>query len=96
MSMRDKIEETITFYLAERDFYGVCWVEDAADAIITALPDYDAQQARIAELEAALIGVLPYVSTSREDAECACMERFDRPIGNAVSITRAALKGGTK
>ena len=50
-------------------------------------------QARIKELEAALIGVLPYVSTSREDAECACMERFDRPIGNAVSIARAALKG---
>ena len=38
MTLKDKIEETITFYLAERDFYGVCWVEDAADAIIAALP----------------------------------------------------------
>ena len=53
----------------------------------------DVADARIKELEAALIGVLPYVSTSREDAECASMERFDRPIGNAVSIARAALKG---
>tara|TARA_R110000744_G_scaffold289502_3_gene400398 strand:- start:2674 stop:2949 length:276 start_codon:yes stop_codon:yes gene_type:complete len=52
----------------------------------------DVADARIAELEAALIGVLPYVSASREDAECACMERFDRPIGNTVSIARAALE----
>tara|TARA_R110000851_G_C12646225_1_gene519646 strand:- start:197 stop:367 length:171 start_codon:yes stop_codon:yes gene_type:complete len=41
MNLRDKIEETITFYLAERDFYGVCWVEDATEAIIAALPEYD-------------------------------------------------------
>jgi hypothetical protein len=39
MSMRDKIEETITFHFEERVFYGACWVEDAADAIIKALPD---------------------------------------------------------
>jgi hypothetical protein len=58
---------------------------DAADAL-------EASQARIAELEAALLGVLPYVSTSRESAERACMERQDSPIADAVSIARAALK----
>jgi hypothetical protein len=51
-----------------------------------------ADQARIAELEAALLGVLPYVSTSREAAERACMERQDSPIADAVSIARDALK----
>ena len=58
MNLRDKIEETITFYYADRDFYDACWVENAADAIITELPDYDAQQARIEELEATLRSIL--------------------------------------
>ena len=44
MNLKDNIEETITFYLAERDFYGVCWVEDATDAIIAALPEITATQ----------------------------------------------------
>tara|TARA_R110000782_G_scaffold21685_13_gene58116 strand:+ start:483 stop:782 length:300 start_codon:yes stop_codon:yes gene_type:complete len=55
MNLKDKIEDTITFYLAERDYYGVCWVEDAAAAIIAALPDYETQEARIKELKAALL-----------------------------------------
>jgi hypothetical protein len=86
MTMRDKIAqvlcETPTVHYGKQ-----------ADAIIAALPDYDAQQARIAELEAALRRVLPYVSTSREDAERACMERQDSPIADAVSLAHAALKG---
>jgi hypothetical protein len=60
MNIRDKIDETITFYLAERDHYGVSFVEELADAIVAALPDYDAQ-ARIKELELALKSVLKAV-----------------------------------
>ena len=95
MTLRDKIASTISKNITLEDGVFVGGFFDAADAIIAALPDYETQQ-RIKELEAALIGVLPYVSTSREDAECASMERFDRPIGNAVSIARAALKGERK
>jgi hypothetical protein len=52
----------------------------------------DVAEARIKELEAALEGVLTYVSTSREAAQRAAMERHDTPAADAASVARAALK----
>jgi hypothetical protein len=51
-----------------------------------------ADQARIAELEAALEGVLPHVNTSRESAELAANERQDTPAIDAANTAREALK----
>jgi hypothetical protein len=48
MTMRDKIAQVLCE--TPTGHYG-----KQADAIIAALPDYDAQQARIAEIEAAIL-----------------------------------------
>tara|TARA_R110000850_G_scaffold106193_1_gene217453 strand:+ start:82 stop:351 length:270 start_codon:yes stop_codon:yes gene_type:complete len=86
--MKDKIEETITFHFEEREYYGADWAEYAADAIIKALPDYEAQQARITELEAALIRLRSVVwPAPSEDSE-----RY-REEYEACEVADAALKG---
>jgi hypothetical protein len=58
MTMRDKIASTISKNITLEDGVFVGGFFDAADAIIKALPDYDAQQARITELEEVLKDVL--------------------------------------
>jgi hypothetical protein len=63
MTMRDKIAE-IVFGKLGAAFHGNTGnllALELADAIIAALPDYAAQQARIAELELALKSVLKAV-----------------------------------
>ena len=55
MTMRDKIAKIIMGNRKAYNFEGASKADiELADVIIKALPDYDAQEARIKELEAAL------------------------------------------
>ena len=70
MSMRDKIASTISKNITLEDGVFVGGFFDAADAIIKALPDYDAQQARITELEV----VLAIAESAMHEHDTACYE----------------------
>jgi hypothetical protein len=85
-TMRDKIASTISKNITLEDGVFVGGFFDAADAIIAALPDYDAQ-ARIKELEAALGEFARFAS--RKDKNGASV-----PFGQSkLHAARAALKG---
>jgi hypothetical protein len=89
MSIRDRIEDIIWDHCDDGEAF-----MDAADAILAALPDYDKQQARIAELEAALEWYAAHVADCRKlgrDGDVA-RGKLDRDGG---SKSRAALKGET-
>jgi hypothetical protein len=75
--------EELKGHLPDCEQYSVCETCDCAEIKL---------KARISELEAALIGVLPHVKTSREAAEFAAMERQCTPALDAVAAARAALK----
>ena len=84
MSMRDKIAEIIRDGELQMISY-----EGIADAIMHSLPellmsDYDAQQARIAELKAALVNI-----------EVAAGKQCGKK-GWILQLTREALKGESK
>jgi hypothetical protein len=79
MSMRDKIVSI----LAPR-FCGTYCALGAADAIIKALPDYDAQQARIKELERELSHCIYEIE--RDGSRKSSMVR-------RAAFAREALKG---
>jgi hypothetical protein len=84
MSMRDKIASTISKNITLEDGVFVGGFFDAADAIIDILPDYDAQQARIKELEDAL-GHCIY-EIERDGSRKSSMVR-------RAAFARTALKG---
>ena len=87
MIMRDKIASTISKNITLEDGVFVGGFFDAADAIIKALPDYDVQQARITELEAALGEFARFAS--RKDKNGASV-----PFGQSkLHAARAVLKG---
>jgi|TARA_B110000240_G_scaffold187671_1_gene225587 hypothetical protein len=70
MTMRDKIAE-IVFGKLGAAFHGNTGnllALELADAIIAALPDYAAQQARIKELEAALVECREEIEGLHQDA----------------------------
>jgi hypothetical protein len=77
MSMREKIEDIIWYHCEDGEVF-----MDAADAILAALPDYEKQQAKIAELEAfasELLDMMDWWGTgTREVAEIEEKEYRDR------------------
>jgi hypothetical protein len=84
MTMRDKIAEVIR---EGEEGALLLSYEAMADAIIAALPDYEAQQARITELEVALGEFARFAS--RKDKNGASV-----PFGQSkLHAARAALKG---
>ena len=90
MSMRDKISEIITDTISGGRDQRI-----AAVAILAALPDYDAQEARIKELEAALLTVR---NDAIQDAIGCCCPHVDDDQMDAQAKTQcadaiAALKG---
>ena len=72
-----------------------CGQDNPTDICMVHMPAFRKQQDKINELEAALIGVLPYVNTSREAAELAAMERQCTPALDAVAAANKALKDTT-
>jgi hypothetical protein len=84
MSMRDKIAEIIR---EGEEGALLLSYEAMADAIIAALPDYEAQQARIKELEAALGEFARFASRKEKNGASV-------PFGQSkLHAARAALKG---
>ena len=84
MTMRDKIAAIIRDGKLQMITY-----EGIADAIIKALPDYEAQQIRVIELEAALKAVIGMLDDPTGSEHI-------RDMRGATIIARAVLKGGTK
>ena len=77
MSMRDTVKRVL-----DQSFgpFGDGTVDRMARYVVAALPDYDAQQARIDKLEGALLLCADYLDQ-------------DKPRELAENICRAALKG---
>jgi hypothetical protein len=84
MTMRDKIAAIIRDGKLQMITY-----EGIADAIIKALPDYEAQQIRVIELEAALKAVIGMLDDPTGNDHV-------RDMRGATIIARAVLKGGAK
>jgi hypothetical protein len=81
MNLRDKIVDVIDNALYMDECGDLMGVDGLEDAIIAALPVYETQQARIAQLEAVLVNIVV------EGGKCnGTKERI-------ISLGRAALNG---
>jgi|TARA_B110000240_G_scaffold187671_1_gene225588 hypothetical protein len=90
MTMRDKIADICDEEIQSDD--PSCYV--LADAIIAALPDYDAQQARIKELESLLLRAEDTIGKSWVTIYPDMEEEFNMDGSwDVVKDIRAVLKG---